>query len=150
MKTLIQRDTCTPMFVAVLSIIAKTWKPTKCSSANKWIKKRLYTHTHTHTHTHAHTHTYKLNHFVVCLKHCKSTILFLKRCRCRYLDPNCSIQLFWDKTQTQTLQGITMWRTASCASPLLQTKGHLDGILKITAPLLNADSLYETQLTLTT
>ena len=140
MKTLIQQDTCTPMFVAILSIIAKIWKQTKCSSANEWIKKRLYTHTHTHINW-------------ITLLYAWNTVnqLYLKkkRYRCRYLDTNCSIQLFWDETQTETFQGITMWRTASCASPLLQTKDHLDGILKITAPLLNADSLYETQFTLT-
>ena len=27
-KTLIQKDTCTPVFIAVLFIIAKTWKQT--------------------------------------------------------------------------------------------------------------------------
>ena len=39
MKTLIQKDTCTPMFTAALFIIAKTWKEPKCPSTNKWIKK---------------------------------------------------------------------------------------------------------------
>ena len=29
-KTLIQKDTCTPMFVAALFTIAKTWKQPKC------------------------------------------------------------------------------------------------------------------------
>ena len=46
MKSLIQQDTCTPMFVAVLFIIAKTWKQTKFSSTNEWIKKRSQSHTH--------------------------------------------------------------------------------------------------------
>ena len=35
-KTLIQKDTCTPMFIAALFIIAKTWK---CPSTDGWIKK---------------------------------------------------------------------------------------------------------------
>ena len=54
-KTIIQKDTCTPMFTAVLFTIAKTWKQPKCPSMDKWIKMWyvcVYTHTHTHTHTH--------------------------------------------------------------------------------------------------
>ena len=38
-KTLIQNDTCTPMFIAALFTIAKTWKQHKCPSVNEWIKK---------------------------------------------------------------------------------------------------------------
>ena len=32
MKTLIQKDMCTPMFTVVLFIIANTWKQPKCPS----------------------------------------------------------------------------------------------------------------------
>ena len=38
-KTLIQKDTCTPMFTAALFTIAKTWKQPKCPSTDEWIKK---------------------------------------------------------------------------------------------------------------
>ena len=38
-KTLIQNDTCTPMFIATLFTISKTWKQHKCPSINEWIKK---------------------------------------------------------------------------------------------------------------
>ena len=38
-KIIIQRDTCTPMFRAVLFTIAKTWKPPKCLLIDEWIKK---------------------------------------------------------------------------------------------------------------
>ena len=48
-KTIIQKDTCTPMFIAGLFIIAKTWKQPKCPSTDEWIKKMWYTHTNTHT-----------------------------------------------------------------------------------------------------
>ena len=34
-----QRCTCTPMFIAALSIIAKLWKQPKCPLTNEWIKK---------------------------------------------------------------------------------------------------------------
>ena len=37
-KTAIQKDTCTPMFTAVLFTIAKTWKQPKCPSTDEWIK----------------------------------------------------------------------------------------------------------------
>ena len=36
---LIQRDTCTPMFIAALSAIAKLWREHKCLSTDEWIKK---------------------------------------------------------------------------------------------------------------
>ena len=36
---LFQRDTCTPMFIAALSTIAKVWKEPKCPSTDEWIKK---------------------------------------------------------------------------------------------------------------
>ena len=48
MKTLTQKDTCTPMFIAALLTIVKTWEQPKCPSTDEWIKK-MYTHTHTHT-----------------------------------------------------------------------------------------------------
>ena len=38
-KTLIQKDTCTPMFIAALFTIGRTWKQPRCSSADKWIRK---------------------------------------------------------------------------------------------------------------
>ena len=37
-KTFIQKDTCTPMFIAALVTIAKTWKQPKCPLTYKWIK----------------------------------------------------------------------------------------------------------------
>ena len=39
MKTLIQKDICTPMFFAALFIIAKIWKQPNCPSINDQIKK---------------------------------------------------------------------------------------------------------------
>ena len=65
-KTLMQKYTCTPMFIAALFIIAKTWSnlniQPKCPLTDELIKKMysyfypsslsLQTHTHTHTHTH--------------------------------------------------------------------------------------------------
>ena len=39
MKTLIQKDTCTCMFIAALFTIAKIWEQPKCPSMDKWIKK---------------------------------------------------------------------------------------------------------------
>ena len=32
------RDTCTPMFIAALFIIARTWKQPRCPSADEWIR----------------------------------------------------------------------------------------------------------------
>ena len=44
-KTIIQKDTCTPMFIAALFTIAKTWKQSKCPSTDEWIKKMWYIYT---------------------------------------------------------------------------------------------------------
>ena len=38
-KTIILKDPCTPMFIAVLFTIAKTWRLPKCSEREEWIKK---------------------------------------------------------------------------------------------------------------
>ena len=37
-KTTTRKDTCTPMFIAALFTIAKTWKQPKCPSTEEWIK----------------------------------------------------------------------------------------------------------------
>ena len=39
------RDTCTPMFIAALFIIARTWKQLRRPSADKWIRKLWYIYT---------------------------------------------------------------------------------------------------------
>ena len=38
-KTIIQKDTCTPMFTEALFTKTKTWKQPKCPLTNEWIKK---------------------------------------------------------------------------------------------------------------
>jgi len=40
-----ERDTCTPMFIAVLFIIARTWKQPRCPPADEWISKLWYIYT---------------------------------------------------------------------------------------------------------
>ena len=37
-KPIIQKDTFTPMFTAVLFTIAKTWKKLKCPLKDEWIR----------------------------------------------------------------------------------------------------------------
>ena len=44
-KTMVQKDTCTPMFMAVLFTIAKTLKQPKCPMIEEWIKKMWYIYT---------------------------------------------------------------------------------------------------------
>ena len=39
---IIRNDTCTPMFIAALFTIARTWKQPKCPSTEAWIKKMWY------------------------------------------------------------------------------------------------------------
>ena len=44
-KTVIQKDTRTPMFIAPLFTIARSWKQPKCPSTDEWIKKLWYIYT---------------------------------------------------------------------------------------------------------
>ena len=44
-ETRIERDMCTPMFIAALFTIARTWKQPRCPSADEWIRKLWYIHT---------------------------------------------------------------------------------------------------------
>ena len=41
-ETRTERDACTPMFIAALFIIVRTWKQPRCSSADEWIRKLWY------------------------------------------------------------------------------------------------------------
>ena len=43
-ETPIQKNLCTPMFIAAQFTIAKYWKQPKCPSVNEWIKKLWYTY----------------------------------------------------------------------------------------------------------
>ena len=45
MKTLILKDTCTPMFIAALFTIAKIWQKPKCPLTDEWIKKMWHMYT---------------------------------------------------------------------------------------------------------
>ena len=60
-KTLIWKDTCTPIFIAVLFITANIWKQSKCPLVDDYIKKTcyLYMYTHVCVYTHIHIHTVK-------------------------------------------------------------------------------------------
>ena len=44
-KNMVSKDTCSPMFIAVLFTIAKTWKQPKCPSMEEWTKKMWYIYT---------------------------------------------------------------------------------------------------------
>ena len=44
-ETSIERDTCTPMFIATLFVIARSWKQPRCPSAYEWIRKLWYIYT---------------------------------------------------------------------------------------------------------
>ena len=44
-ETRIERDTCTPMFIAALFTITRTWKQPRCPSADEWIRKLWYIYT---------------------------------------------------------------------------------------------------------
>ena len=41
-ETLIEKDTCTIMFIEALFTIAKVWKQPKCPTIDEWTKKMWY------------------------------------------------------------------------------------------------------------
>ena len=44
-KTIIQKESCTKIFIAALFTIIRTWKQPKCPSTDEWIKKMWHTDT---------------------------------------------------------------------------------------------------------
>ena len=44
-KTVIQTDTCNPMFIAALFTIPRSWKQPKCPLTDEWIRKMWYIYT---------------------------------------------------------------------------------------------------------
>ena len=44
-KSMVWKDTCTPVFTAAVFTIARTWKQPKCPSTEEWIKKMWYLYT---------------------------------------------------------------------------------------------------------
>ena len=44
-ETKIEKHTCISLFIAVLFIIARTWKQFRCPSTDEWIQKLGYIHT---------------------------------------------------------------------------------------------------------
>ena len=44
-ETITEKDTCTPVLIAALFTIARTWKQSSCPSTDEWIKKLWYIYT---------------------------------------------------------------------------------------------------------
>ena len=44
-ETRIERDTCTPVFIEAVFIIARTWKQPRYSSVDEWVRKLWYIYT---------------------------------------------------------------------------------------------------------
>ena len=56
-KIIIWKEAYTPIFIAVLFTIARTWRQPQNPSTEKWVKKMYHIHRHTDTQTHRQTHT---------------------------------------------------------------------------------------------
>ena len=44
-KTIVQKESCTKMFIAALFTVVRTWKQPKCPSTDEWIKKMWHIYT---------------------------------------------------------------------------------------------------------
>ena len=44
-ETKAEKYTCTPLFIAALYTIARTWKQPRCPPREEWIKKKYYVYT---------------------------------------------------------------------------------------------------------
>ena len=53
-KTMVLKDTCTPLFTALLFTVTKTRKQPKYPLTDEWVKKMWYVYVYTHTHTAPH------------------------------------------------------------------------------------------------
>ena len=47
-KTMIQKQSCTTMFIAALFTVARTWKQPRCPSTDEWVKKMWHIYTMKH------------------------------------------------------------------------------------------------------
>ena len=47
-ETKTEKDTCTPLFIAALFTIARTWKQPRWPLTDEWMKKRWYIYTKEH------------------------------------------------------------------------------------------------------
>ena len=45
LKTIIQNESCTTVFIAAVFTIARTWKQSKCPSTDEWIKEMWHMYT---------------------------------------------------------------------------------------------------------
>ena len=75
-----QRDICTPMFVAALFTIAKTWKQPKCPSTDEWIKKMWFIYTMEYDSAIQKSEIMPLNRFL-------SAQYSIVKCRCDVVQP---------------------------------------------------------------
>ena len=41
-KSMVRKDTCTPVFIAALFTVAETWRQPRCPSTDEWVKKMWY------------------------------------------------------------------------------------------------------------
>ena len=48
-KTKMEKDICTPLFIAALFTIARTWKQPRCPLRDEWIRKSWYIYTMEYT-----------------------------------------------------------------------------------------------------
>ena len=44
-ETIIEKDTCTPMFIAALFTTDRTWKQPRCPLTDEWMKRLWYIYT---------------------------------------------------------------------------------------------------------
>ena len=60
-KTIIQKDTCTQMFIAALFTIAKTWKQPKCPKTDDWLKNLWHIYISIYLYLYLYIHTHNIN-----------------------------------------------------------------------------------------
>ena len=61
-KATVQKDICTPLFIAAIFTIAKAWKQPKYPSTDEWIK-IWYMYIYTHTQTYIYTYIYTMKYY---------------------------------------------------------------------------------------
>ena len=62
-KTMVQKDTCTQVFIVMLFTIAKPWKQPKCPSTDEWIKKMWCVCVYTYIHIYIYIYIYTMEYY---------------------------------------------------------------------------------------
>ena len=91
-QTRIERDTCTPVFIAALFTIARKWKQPRCPSAEEWIRKLWY--------------IYTMEYSVQFSSNAQSCLTLCNPMNCRWCQASLSITNSWSLLKLMSIESV--------------------------------------------